>query len=70
MKGYLINKRYKYITIFLDYAPKLGYVYMRKTKNAIDTLEAKLAFQQHNMERGIIIKDYPADIEIFKAHSW
>ena len=43
---------------------------MKKINNAIETSEAKPAFQQHSLDRGTIIKAYHADNGIFEAHEW
>ena len=47
MVGRLTTKRYKYATVFLDQASRIGYIYLQKTDTALETIEAKAAFQQH-----------------------
>ena len=64
----LTIKRYKYTTIFVDQPSKIGYIYLQKTNIAIETLEAKVAFQQHNMDKCVVIKAYHADNTIFKSN--
>ena len=70
MVGHLTTKRYKYATVFVDQASKLGYIYLQQTNSALEILEAKAAFQQHSLDRGVIIKAYHADNGIFKANDW
>ena len=41
MTGYLTTKKYKYATIFVDQASKLGYLYMQKTNNWFKQLKPK-----------------------------
>ena len=43
--GKLTKQRFKYATIFVDQASKLGYVHVHKTTNAKDAIEAKRAFE-------------------------
>ena len=35
-----------------------------------ETLEAKQAYQQHSLDKGVIIRAYHADNGIFKANDW
>ena len=51
MTGKLTSKRYKYATIFVDQASKLGYVYLQKTATVEETLEAKQSFQQYSLDK-------------------
>ena len=68
MTGILTTKRYKYVTVFVDQASKLGYVYLQKTATVEETLEAKKAFQQYSMDRGVTIKAYHTNN--VKANKW
>jgi hypothetical protein len=70
MTGKLTKKRYKYATVFVDQASKLGYVYFQKTSTVEETLEAKAAFQQYASDKHITIKAYHADNGIFRANKW
>ena len=67
--GRLTIKIYKYATIFVDQA-KLGYVYLPKTVTAEETLEAKQAFQQYILEKGVTIKAHYTDNGIFRENEW
>ena len=53
MTGKLATKRYKYATVFVDQASKLGYVYLQKTATVEETLQAKKSFQQYSWDRGV-----------------
>ena len=70
MTGILTGSRYKYATVFVDQASRLGYVYLQKTATAEETLKAKMAFELHARESGIAVKGYHADNGIFKANAW
>ena len=64
----LTTKRYKYATVFIDHESRLAYIYLQQINNVIETLEVKAAFQQHSLDRGVIVKAYHADNSIFKAY--
>ena len=68
MIGPLNTKSYNYDNIFVDQALRLVYVYIQKTNNEIETLEAKSVIQQPIMNRGVILKDCHADNDIFKVY--
>ena len=70
MVGRLTTERYKYTTVFVDQASRIGYIYIQKTNKALETLEAKAAFKQHSLDKGVIIKYYHADNSVFKANYW
>ena len=70
MTGSLTSKRYKYATIFVDQATKLGYVYLQKSADADETIKAKWAFEEYSRQRGVSIRSYQADNGIFRAHKW
>ena len=70
MTGKLTTKRYKYATVFVDQASRLGYVYLQKTATAEETLLAKDAFERYAKDNGVEVRAYHADNGIFKAHAW
>ena len=70
MTGRLPTKRYNYATVFVEQSSKLGYIYIQETNNPLKTLEAKKSFQQHSMDRGVVIKAYHADNGIFRSNDW
>ena len=45
MVGFLTRQRYKYATVFVDQASRMGFVYLQKTCSAEETIEAKRAFE-------------------------
>ena len=47
MVGFLTNQRYKYATVFVDQASRMGFVYLQKTCSAEETIEAKTDFEQY-----------------------
>ena len=70
MTGILTGERYKYATVFVDQASRMGYVYMQKTATADETIKAKMAFELHAKTHGVKIQAYHADNGIFKAKAW
>ena len=44
MVGFLTKQRYKYVTVFIDQASRMGFIYLQKTCSAEETIEAKRAF--------------------------
>ena len=70
MVGFLMKQYYKYATVFVDQASRMGFVYLQKTCSAEETIEAKRAFEQYADNRGVRVKAYHADNGIFKAKKW
>ena len=70
MVGFLTRQRYKYATVFVDQASRMGFVYLHKTCSAEETIEAKRAFEQYAENRGVKGQAYHADNGIFKAKKW
>ena len=70
MVGFLTKQRYKYATVFVDQASRMGFVYLQKTCSAEETIEAKRAFKKYAMNRGVTVQAYHADNGIFKAKKW
>ena len=70
MTGFITGQRYKYATVFVDQASRLGYVHLQKTNNAKETIEGKKAFEQYALARGVTVRAYHADNGIFKAKEW
>ena len=68
--GKLTKQRFKYATIFVDQASKLGYVHVHKTTNAEDAIEAKRAFEHFVRSHGVHIKHYHADNGIFNSQEF
>ena len=70
MVGFLTRQHYKYATVFVDQASRMGFVYLQKTCSAEETIEAKRAFEQYAENRGVRVQAYHADNGIFKAKKW
>jgi hypothetical protein len=70
ISGNLTTKRYKYATVFVDQATRLGYVHLQKTATADETIEGKKAFEKYAESNGINIRAYHADNGIFRAQKW
>ena len=70
MVGFLTRQRYKYTTVFVDQASRMGFVYLQKTCSAEETIEVKRAFEQYAENRGVRVRAYHADNGIFKAKKW
>jgi hypothetical protein len=70
MTGILTRSRYTCETIFVDQYSRAGYVHLQKSTSAEDTLEAKTAFEQWAQSKGVMINQYHADNDIFKANKW
>ena len=70
MVGFLMKQRYKYATVFIDQASRMGFVYLQKTCSAEESIEAKRAFEQYAANRGVRVQAYYADNGIFKAKKW
>ena len=47
MMGFLMKQRYKYATVFVNQATRMGFVYLQKTCSAEETVEAKRAFEKY-----------------------
>ena len=70
MVGFLTKQRYKYATVFIDQASRMGFVYLQKTCSAEETIEAKRAFVKYATNQGVMVGAYHADNGIFKAKKW
>ena len=70
MTGILTTKRYKYATVYIDQASKMGFTYLQKTASAQETLQSKRAFEAFSANRGVVIRSYHADNGIFRANEW
>ena len=70
MVGFLMKQCYKYATVFVDQASRMGFLYLQKTCSAEETIEAKRAFEKYAVNRGVAVQAYHADNGIFKAKKW
>jgi hypothetical protein len=70
MIGRPTTARYKVATIFVDSASRYSFVWLQKSTSADDTVEAKIAFERHCADQGIIVRHYNADNGVFASHKW
>ncbi len=48
-------------TVFVDHFSGLSYVHLQKSTNAIETVEAKIAFEHYASKVNVTIKSHQAD---------
>ena len=70
LTGILTNKRYNYVTVFVDGYTGYGYVHLQKSSGSEETLEAKHMFEQICARASHRVEHYHADNGIFIAHAW
>ena len=70
MVGFLTKQCYKYATVFVDQASRMGFVYLQKTCSAEETIKAKRAFEKYAANQGVTVQAYHADNGIFKVKKW
>ena len=70
MTGILTTKRYKYATVYVDQASRLGYIHLQRSSDAEETVRGKIAFEQYMQSLGRTVKGYQADNGIFRANKW
>ena len=71
MTGKLTTKRYRYVTVFVDQASRLGFVFLQASADTEETVMAKRAFEEYARQNGINhISSYHADNGIFRANKW
>lgn len=71
MKGRLYQKhRYKCATVFVDQYSGLSFVHLQQSTSAVETLEAKVAFEKYANTFGVSIMHYHADNGRFAESVW
>jgi hypothetical protein len=65
LRGFITGKRYLVATVFVDHFSGLSFTYLQKSTTAIETIEAKHAFERFAKVHGVSIKHYHADNGIF-----
>jgi hypothetical protein len=70
MTGKLTTKRYTYATVYVNQRSRIGYIHLKKTSSAEETVKGKNAFESYARRHGVIIQNYLADKGIFKARLW
>jgi hypothetical protein len=68
--GTLTKSRYDTVTVFMDQATDLSYVHLQKSVSAIDTVEAKGAFERFARQRRVSIAHYHCNNGVFTSHLW
>ena len=61
LKGRLTTLCYKYATVFVDHHSRLGFVYLQRTANRVETLKAKRAFEAYCADHNVRVQHYHAD---------
>jgi len=64
-KGSCTTKQYRVATVFVDHFSRMGYVHVQKGATALETIEAKNAFERYSHTNGVTISHYHADNGIF-----
>ena len=54
--------------MYIDQASKMGFTYLQKTSSVEETLQSKRTFEAFAANRGVTIKSYHADNDIFRAN--
>ena len=70
MTGILTLQRYKYATVYVDQAYRLGYTYLQKSATVEETIKGKIAFELYARSHGVKVQGYHADNGIFRANAW
>jgi hypothetical protein len=70
MKGSPTTKRYTAATIYVDHFSRLGFVYLQRSTNADETIQAEEAFERYANSHGIKIHHYHADNGRFAENKW
>ena len=47
LKGLLIQKRYQYVTVFIDQYSRLSYIHLQKAITSEEMVQAKKAFKRY-----------------------
>jgi Reverse transcriptase (RNA-dependent DNA polymerase) len=70
MKGFLTRKRYMVATVFVDHFSGMSYVYLQKGATALETIEAKKAFERFASTHGVVVRHYHSDNGIFETREF
>eukprot|EP00977_Amphora_coffeiformis_P029403 scaffold40460_cov550-Amphora_coffeaeformis.AAC.1 len=70
MAGIPTKQRYTVATVFVDHATDFSYVHFQKSDSAVETVEAKEAFERRASQDGVSIKHYHADNGVFASKLW
>lgn len=61
MKGKLTHDHYRVVTVFVDQYSKLRFVHLNRSASSIETVHAKLAFEQYAKSFGVKMHHYHTD---------
>jgi hypothetical protein len=61
LRGIPTHRQYRVATVFVDHYSGLGYVHLQQSTSALETIEAKSAFERFAMEQGASVSHYHAD---------
>jgi hypothetical protein len=70
LTGKITMKRCLHATMHADQASRLGFVWLQKTATADETIEGKIAFKKHALDRGAKVLNHHADNGMFRANKW
>lgn len=68
--GNLTRRRYYVATIFVDHFSDLDYVHLQESTSALETIEAKHAFERFARDRGVTIRHYHCDNGVFASRGF
>ena len=61
LKGRLTTSQYKFATIFVDYHSQLGFVYLKRTSDGVESIKAKIVWEAYCADHSIKVRHYHAD---------
>ena len=70
LRGWLTRQRYTCATVFVDQYSDLTFVYLQRSTNSDETLDAKEAFERYAFQHGVKILHYHADNGRFNDNAW
>jgi len=68
--GRLTKNRYWVATVFVDQFSGLDYVHLQESTSAVETIDAKQAFERFSEARGVRIEHYHCDNGIFASRAF
>jgi hypothetical protein len=68
--GKLTTNRYTCATVFVDHYTGLDFVYPQESTTALETIDAKRAFERFAAQHGITVRHYHADNGVFASKAF
>ena len=68
--GTLTKRRYTVATVFVDHFSGLDYVHFQESTSALETVEAKQAFERFARDRGVSVEHYHCDNGVFASRGF